>query len=657
MTMRLDISIGPVQGFVAQSRRTRDLWGSSYLLSFLCAHAMHGAERAGGRFVQPVAKVVEKDPLFLWVCGQRKGEPPQIGSVSNHFALEVNGDVQNVAEASKQALDGAWMEVCSVVWEHFVKHACSHGNATDDIWNRQIGGFWEVMWTAGNSSTGGGLLGCRKHWRNHRPPEEPGDKCTVMHDLQELSGHVRGESPTSRDLQDRFWETVGDRLGRLDLRDNERLCAVALVKRLFPKVARQALGWPVDASHWRSTVYVGALPWIRRVVQTKPGLAREYAEAVRRSTTDVPAEQMPPFAGLEDTNAGDFAKLDANYMRREFVAKERLCPLNDDAADGTREDLGKLLQAIYDARDETGRTLGPPPAFYALILADGDRLGKLLGQLGHVGGETVSLALAAFTTKVSQIVSNSGGDTIYAGGDDVLAMLPVPGALDCADKLAEAYRAAFEDAGTPAQATLSAAVLFAHVRLPLNHVVRQAHRLLDNVAKDGNGRNSLVAAVLKPGGMQCQWVTTWARHGPEGEVRAVGLLGNLIEQLKSSATEPGLSSSLIYRMRDTLTRLCGWDRWRPGNWGSLPQGLDVRAFLRAEIHHSLGSRMDSGADARADVMTASVWNLLGPARNPQGDKLDTLPGDNENNPATEAGVDSLLLARFLADPEEQESNR
>ena len=32
---RLDISIGPVQGFVSQSRRTRDLWGSSYLLSFL----------------------------------------------------------------------------------------------------------------------------------------------------------------------------------------------------------------------------------------------------------------------------------------------------------------------------------------------------------------------------------------------------------------------------------------------------------------------------------------------------------------------------------------------------------------------------------------------------------------------------------------------
>ena len=51
--MRLDISIGPVQGFVSQSRRTRDLWGSSYLLAFLSAHAMH-AERS-----RPVAGVTQ----------------------------------------------------------------------------------------------------------------------------------------------------------------------------------------------------------------------------------------------------------------------------------------------------------------------------------------------------------------------------------------------------------------------------------------------------------------------------------------------------------------------------------------------------------------------------------------------------------------------
>ena len=90
VTTRLDISIGPVQGFVAQSRRTRDLWGSSYLLSFLVAHAMRGARISGGKIIQPV---VDEDPLYRWVSGQRDGNVPQLGSLPNHFVVEVEEDV------------------------------------------------------------------------------------------------------------------------------------------------------------------------------------------------------------------------------------------------------------------------------------------------------------------------------------------------------------------------------------------------------------------------------------------------------------------------------------------------------------------------------------------------------------------------------------
>ncbi|MDQ3773077.1 MAG: hypothetical protein M3461_01130 [Pseudomonadota bacterium] len=34
----LHFTLGPVQGFVAQARRTRDLWGGSFLLSWLFRH-------------------------------------------------------------------------------------------------------------------------------------------------------------------------------------------------------------------------------------------------------------------------------------------------------------------------------------------------------------------------------------------------------------------------------------------------------------------------------------------------------------------------------------------------------------------------------------------------------------------------------------------
>ncbi|MBN1460125.1 MAG: type III-B CRISPR-associated protein Cas10/Cmr2, partial [Armatimonadetes bacterium] len=417
MTLRLDVSVGPVQGFVAQSRRTRDLWGSSYLLSFLSAHAMHAAQQAGGRVVQPL---VDADPLYLWARGEREGDAPRIGSVPNHFVVEVDGDASEVARASVRGLEVAWERVCSAVWERFVEHGCTAGDGTEQIWMRQVHDFWEVMWTAGPLKTPGALLARRKHWRTHRLPDEPGDKCTVMHDLQELSGYVRAESRTN---QDDFWRLLRARVGPLDLREDERLCAVALVKRLFPKVATSALGWSVDAAHWPSTVYVGAVPWIQRAVLFAPQEAKLYAERVRQDApSGALAERQPMFSGLDETAAGDFPRLDANYFHRGFLEDERLCPLAADSASGIRTELIRLLADVQSVKNDAGRRVGPPPTFYALLLADGDRLGRLVGTMG---GEAVGQALAAFTRDVPGIVQEHDGVTVYAGGDDVLAMLPV----------------------------------------------------------------------------------------------------------------------------------------------------------------------------------------------------------------------------------------
>lgn len=617
MTTRLDVSIGPVQGFVSQSRRTRDLWGSSYLLSFLSAHAMRGAEKAGGGIVRPR---VEEDELYQWVKGRRSGDPPRIGSVPNHFVAKVDGEVSVVARRAEEALMDAWCKVHEAVWCDFVAPVEASGLDVRSIWDRQVRAFWEIAWTAADDPAQKGLLARRKHWRDHWPPDEPGDKCTVMHDLQELSGYVRSEGKQDRDNQERFWSDLRKRVGRLDIRENERLCAVALTKRLFPKNAKKALGWNVDGLHWPSTVHVGAVPWIKRVGTAAPELARSYADAVKAVAGE----------------AGDFARLDANWFHSESVENGDRCPLREEYSDDVRskEVRGKLKQMLREIAKKTdgkaGRPLGYPPKYYALLLADGDRLGKLVSELG---GQTVGRALAEFTSRVQSIVEKNDGVTVYAGGDDVMAMLPLPTAIPCADKLSRRYQEAFGDiGGAKNRATLSAAVVFAHIRYPLSSVIGRAHRLLDDVAKDENGRDSLAVGVLKPGGTYCQWATTWTRR-----VRAPAGLDKLAAHLGEADGDPGLSSSLIYRARKMLAMLCGWDRWEPGSWGQVPTGLDVEAFLRAEVARSLDSQEGDGTSRRADEITELVYELLGRSCAVE----ETSKGD--------IGMDALLLAHFLAD--------
>ena len=546
MTTRLDVSIGPVQGIrlsVAPYARSVGQFVSTGL-----SHGPRDARRAvqaGGRITQPV---VDGDALYAWVCGDRRGRPPRIGTVPNHFVVEVSGAAGPIAKAAEQALGEAWMTVCRSVWERFVAHACPTGRGTDAIWKRQIESFWDVTWTAGPGNDGARLMARRKQWRTHRPPDEPGDKCTVMHDLQEISGHV---GVAHRARQKEFWMQVGSRLGSLDLQAGERLCAIALVKRLFPKqeVCGAALGWPVDASHWRSTVSIGALPWIREVMEAVPQQAREYAQVVSRHVQDVFMER-PPSTGRNVETAGAFARLDANYLHCDFVASERRCPLSADATQADRDELGALLKKIYDAEAEDGRRLGPPPAFYALLLADGDRMGDLVGAIGRPVRKPCVGFVHRQGYRDRRGASRSDGIRRRRRRTMPCCRLPAP----CSARMHSRSRFG-PHSRRPAprhQATLSAAVVFVHVRLPLRSVLHEAHHLLDDVAKDGNGRNSLAVGVLKHGGRHAQWVTTWTRAAANG-ARAVTLIEGLVRQLETDTATPGLSSALLYRVRKLLT--------------------------------------------------------------------------------------------------------
>ncbi len=636
MTARLEFAIGPVQRFVAQSRRTRDLWGSSYLLSFVAAHAVLGASRVSGvRIVHPL---VRNDPMFRQVSGRAgSGPPPVVGSIPNRFAAEVEGDPAVAARAAEEAFRRAWARVCDAVWERFVAPAEPLGAGTRAIWDRQVRHFWEVVWAAGATEERG-LLARRKLWRSHLPPDEPGDPCTVMPQLQELSGYVRARGEAAREAQDKFWAAVRARTGPLDLREDERLSAIALVKRLYPRVSERALGWKVDRSRWPSVAYVAAVPWIREVVGAVPEKAEAFAAALRTAARDLHPETVRPFDGISHGTAGGFAALDAAYLHAGFLEDERLCPL----AEGTaRQDLVDGLRDLYRARGPAGEEMGPPSSYYAVLLADGDRLGRVVRQLGS---DQVGRALGRFTARVEGVVREHDGVTVYAGGDDVLALLPVRGALPCAAALERAYVEAFDAAGDPPAGhpapTLSAAVVFAHLRLALTGVIAEAHRLLDEVAKGANGRDSLAVGVLRRGGLGVQWVSAWSRPAANGgPVDAVEAVTALARALGSVGGEAGLSSSLLYRLHDALALLAGWPRPLPGVWGEVPAGVDLGAFLRAEIAHALDTSGCGDGSGTVDRLAETVLAVLGRVR--AGEVAAAAP-------PRWIGVDALLLARFLA---------
>lgn len=621
MKQHLHLTIGPVQSFVAQSRRTRDLWGSSYLLSFLAAHAMSGAKRAGGVIVRPR---VDDDPMLQWVSGQ--GSPPRLGSLPNQFTVEIDDGAHpiEIATAADKGLRDAWRRVCGAVWDRYVAHAVSAGNGTDAIWKRQIEGFWDVAWVAG-APTEHGLLARRKCWRTHWLPEEPGNKCTVMPELQELSGYVRA---TERVRQEAFWYVMRAQTGDFDLRDNERLSAIALVKRLYPRVSQQALGCSLEVTHWPSTIDVAAVPWCQGLLALAPQDAEAYADVVTKASDHVLTGGVSSLLNPPPDGAQQFLRLDANWFQRSFVANPKLAPLPNE---GSRESVLAQLKKLTDVQVE-GCPLGSPAVYFALLLADGDLLGEMIVK---AGSDTVSSALAKFTCAVPDIVQRRRGVTVYAGGDDVLALLPLEGALECAREMECEYRRSF---GSGVSATLSVAVVFAHARDPLNQILAEAHRLLDEIAKEENGRASLSVGVYRDGAAALQWTTTWERSSSNGTRKdAVECLCRVAREL---GTEGGrLSGSLVHDLRRMLSLLCGTSSiaMAPGAFAKLGEGIDITALVHAEIEHRFGHHEGSCETVDVGRLASLVCDVLGQSRRNEKKKVSSY-----------VGIDGLLLANFLA---------
>jgi CRISPR-associated protein Cmr2 len=515
----LHFSFGSPQRFIAQARRTRDLWAGSYLLSWLCGRAMAAIVERGATIQLPD---VSKDPLFAQIRSPRPVQPDEpeahLGSLPARFTAVIpeGADAEECARACEEAVSAAWSQVVGAVRKIVESQL---GEQQDEIWRRQTEKFWSSLWVIGDAPL---LLEQRKQLGPPLPPGEPGMKCTVCAERQELSGtRNRTEAADwwtkTRDLAD-----VHD----LDLRPNERLCAVCLVKRLFPRVAQSAIGWEVP-KFYPSTAYVSAIDWLNRLLD----LAREH-EAVRRAIGTLLGRVPEAIVRREEARNWSPIRSIAEKLEdlpelRGIQAMSGSVFFEDDLRgdalkihdpEGAIQALKALQKAVEeaekeDAGEEVGESIRATP-FYALLMMDGDGMGELFATHPLEQQQALARALAVFNRQVPQIVRRCDGWLIYAAGEDVFALLPVSQALGCAHEVRRAYRQALlEEAsfvgGT--RATLSAAINFVHMNTALGTVVQDTHNsLLDGVAKDAAGRDAIACRVWKRGGPIFTWVQPWA---------------------------------------------------------------------------------------------------------------------------------------------------
>jgi CRISPR-associated protein Cmr2 len=641
-------TLGPVQGFVAQARRTRDFWAGSFLLSWLSGVAMNEVKRQGGKITFPIPA----DDYLAWIDGSKtQGEAPRQGGIPNRFkafSARVPQDF-NGADVAK-TICAAWMALAEHIWEKDELAAVAAEN-TREIWLRQHQNFWEISWAITTDPQASSLLDQRKNWRSHYPQKEAGVKCMVMDGWQELSGATRPSleingQPT---LLKEFWQSLrghGARGMQTDLAEQEHLCALAYVKRRFVRhfasfkvsldSGLQVSGWPLAAGI-PSVSYMAAAHWLEKLVQIGD---TEKLQAILEAATAVNPnrdEWESRIRCLTDACIGETG----HGVRRQLLALDgnlffQHVQDNARAYGYFPEHMTQLKQAVRKLKQAQPDFDEPLSPFYAVLLMDGDSLGAHMSDVAKQ--ESISSALNAFTAKVPQVVESHNGFLIYAGGDDVLALLPLEDAMECAATVRQTYLDCFEPY-PKIGASISAAIQYAHVKMPLGKILGDAHNLLDEVAKEGAGRDALAVRVWKPGGLALQWAQPWDIALADGQLVIEQLVHTFRTQDARHGTE--LSSKFFHKIGERFELL---------NPGKKADGsYDTPVLDEAQARSLLAVDFNNSAENRnltIEQAKHTITPLLTQCRAVKRDAAQPDPAKWGRSPLLRA--DGALLVRFLA---------
>lgn len=563
-------TLGPVQSFIAQARKTQDLYAGSRILS---------------RLVQAAGKaLIEEFPQgnIIFPAGLSKTTKPM--SLPNRFVAKLQGHEYTDAELTQKAKSIKTVvdkELSDMANESFAgaKGKRAINDELPEAFNKQLNSHLDIFW-AFEPIKGEGDSFAEAYRRleqkvgaikNVRPFEqyqhaevdedfayagiygERGRKCSV----DGVNNALFFRKVTDKEEKREYFDLASYALPleTFYLNPGEALSAVSFVKRFYP-----------DTSSFPSTSKVALMYDEGQLDEEKKECLdlfkklfsnhkQELIEACFETIEKLKIKKVE-FNGILDINNN----FDYQYLFEENINQENF----------PNQDQRKLLQALQQKLKSVLKT-----RYYALIHFDGDSMGKwLAGEYNatkdNLEGfhETLSQALADFGS-AAQLFLDEGkkGHTIYAGGDDFMGFVNIHHLFKVMTKLREKFHkivnASIQDfKNNPSDAlTFSAGIVIAHFKTPFSEVLKQV-RTTEKQAKKVDNKNAFAITVLKHSGEIQQAVYKWGTDQSENPENWKNL-GRLVEFISTEEREEGdkgtFSNTFIQNLTIELTQLTGSD--------------------------------------------------------------------------------------------------
>lgn len=507
------ISIGPVQDFIASARRSRDLWFGSWLLSELSKAAAHQLATSHG-----VDNLIFPTPETI-----QDVEPGTPLNVANKIMAAVKADDAKAVHALGEQVEAKVRERLETLRTEVYGKVKGQLDTEDDAL-KQVSDMLEIFWAAvplpdpeqyqDARQHLEGLMAARKVTRDVSPVTWGGNRPMSSLDGQRESvipktAYPNPETAYPKRNNPQRADKINNLYTQYGAGEAERLSGVDLLKR-HGFVTR-----PDGSAEERfmSTSHVAVLPLLKRLAAV-PGARdtwRNYLDQLRTSAVrrELVKREKIAHKYAAHTVLGQY---DGSLLFQERLP-DVLAGTPEDELQEAKGDLEQFYIATF------GRVIAPLP-YYALLHADGDNMGKVIDATKTITGhQELSRALSGFADKVQGIVEDShSGALIYAGGDDVLALLPMHTVLACARDLANRFREDMQKYTAPVDEddpdlgmvspTLSAGIAVCHHIEPFSDALELA-RKAEKEAKSVPGKDALAVTVSKRSGGDRTVVGQW----------------------------------------------------------------------------------------------------------------------------------------------------
>jgi len=517
-------TIGPVQSFIAQARKTQDLYAGSQILSALIKIGVEAFEHefpgGKGKIIFPDFERKEKN-----------------GSLPSRFIGKIEGiseEFEEKAKAIQIAVEAEWKRIAAEVSK---KTNMKAPIGFDD----QIKAHLDIHWVFQSISAvysaeaykeayrqlerlGGAVKNVRQflQYQHYEEIGEKGRKCSIDGINNALFYRKNGKVIPA------YLENATN-LERFTLNPGEGLSAVSLVKRFYLEEQEKN-----NKKSFPSTAEV-ALMYDKKQLPKKEKNILDCYEMLFSKKEKLP-EVFAKMVANECIKEGRITRLEENkewndQFDYQMLFEENLNEKN--IPDPNQLELARQLQARLASYFKT--------KYYALVLFDGDNMGKWLsGEYVkpekdlEVFHNILSGALSKFSAEARAYLNqdNLNGQTVYTGGDDFLGFVNIhhlfPVMKELRQKFDKTVNATIQDFKlTDKPLTFSAGIVIAHYKTPFSEVLKIA-RDIEKKAKrevfagekptEKIRRNAFGITVIKHSGEVQEAVFKWDtyKQSPSG---------------------------------------------------------------------------------------------------------------------------------------------